>query len=102
MPALDGKNLAVQVLFDGQPVADAEVLFVDPAGEHHEVKADAQGKVSIAAKPGAWAVRSSKVENGKGGERDGNDIGGSAIEARLVKVEQRDRRQRGLDHQPRQ
>jgi hypothetical protein len=71
VPALDGKNLAVQVLFDGQPVADAEVLFVDPAGEHHEVKADAQGKVSIAAKPGAWAVRSSKVENGKGGERDG-------------------------------
>ncbi len=84
VPALEGKKLAVQVLFDGQPVGDAEVQFVDPAGEHHDLKTDAEGKVSITAKPGAWAVRSAKIEADKSGERDGKKFDNTSHHATLT------------------
>lgn len=71
VPALAGKKLAVQVLYDGAPVKDSEVLFVDPTGEHHDLKTDEEGKAQIDASAGQWGVRAAKIEADKAGEHGG-------------------------------
>ena len=71
VPTLAGKKLAVQVLYDGQPVKDNEVLFVDPAGEHHDLTTDSEGRARIDATAGKWGVRAAKIEADKAGEQDG-------------------------------
>ncbi len=84
VPTLEGSKLAVQVLFEGQPVADAEVQFVDPDGKHHELKADREGRASVTASPGAWGVLTSKVEADKGGEREGKKFDNTSHYATLT------------------
>lgn len=71
VPSLAGGKLAVEVLYDGQPAADSEVVFIDPAGEHCEVKTDTQGRAQIDAAAGHWAVRAAYIEPNRSGERDG-------------------------------
>ncbi len=71
VPTLADKKLAVQVLYEGKPVSKGDVQFVDPAGEHHDLTTDEQGRAEISASGGAWAVRAAVIEADKGGERDG-------------------------------
>ena len=54
VPSLSEKKLAVQVLYDGKPVKDSEVLFVDPDGEYHELTTDSEGRAQIDAAAGQW------------------------------------------------
>jgi uncharacterized GH25 family protein len=71
VPTLADKKLAVQVLYDGKAVSKADVQFVDPAGEHHDLTTDEQGRAEISTAGGKWAVRANVIEADKGGERDG-------------------------------
>jgi uncharacterized GH25 family protein len=64
-------SLAVDVLYDGQPVADTEVVFIDASGEHHELKTNAQGRAEINVAAGRLAVRAAHIEADRSGERDG-------------------------------
>jgi len=71
VPSIQGKKLAVQVLYGGQPAADSEVVFVDPAGEHLDLKTDAEGRAQVDATGGRWGVRAAYIESDKAGQRDG-------------------------------
>jgi hypothetical protein len=71
VPRVEGGKLAVDVLFEGKPAAGAEIVAIDPAGEHHELKADAQGHAQLAAMPGRHAVRAAHIQADRSGERDG-------------------------------
>jgi uncharacterized GH25 family protein len=72
VPRLEGERLAIEVLYQGQPAAASEVIVVDPAGELHELKTDAKGRVTAdAASPGRYAVRAAHIESDKAGEREG-------------------------------
>jgi Protein of unknown function (DUF3386) len=67
---LAGK-LAVDVLYDGKPVADAEVVFIDTSGKNHELKSNAQGRAELDAAGGRMAIRAAHIEADRSGERDG-------------------------------
>jgi len=71
---VDGK-LAVQVLFEGQPVTDAEVIIVDPAGEQNDLKSDAEGRASLKVAPGQHTVRAARIVADQSGEKDGKKYG---------------------------
>jgi uncharacterized GH25 family protein len=71
VPSAAGGKLAVEVLYEGQGVANTEVVIVDPAGEIHELKTDAAGHAEIKASAGRHAIRAAKVETDRSGQRDG-------------------------------
>lgn len=71
VPRISGSKLAVDVLYEGKPSADSEVVVIDPAGEHHELKTDSKGRAEIKVDAGRWAVRAGHIEALKSGERDG-------------------------------
>ncbi|MEX0977854.1 MAG: DUF3386 family protein [Pirellulales bacterium] len=64
-------KLAVDVLYDGRPVAEAEVVFIDASGEHHDLKTNAQGRAEMKVDSGRMAVRAARIEADRSGERDG-------------------------------
>lgn len=63
---------AFQVLFAGEPVADAEVVVLGPAAESKEtLKTDAKGKFKLrSATPGLYGIRTRYVET-KAGDHEG-------------------------------
>ncbi len=71
VPSLAGGKLAVLVLYDGKPAADSEVVFIDPTGEHCDLKTDGKGRAQVDARAGRWAVRANYLEPNRSGERDG-------------------------------
>jgi uncharacterized protein DUF3386 len=72
VPSVDGDELGLVVLYNGKPVADAELVIVDPAGESHDAKTDSQGRGTIKATAvGRYAIRSGHVEADRSGARDG-------------------------------
>jgi Protein of unknown function (DUF3386) len=84
VPSVDNGKLAVDVLYGGKPSAASEVVFIDPTGEHHELKTDAQGRALIAAGAGRWAVRAAHIEADRAGERDGKKFAQTWHYATLV------------------
>jgi hypothetical protein len=84
VPRVDADKLKVQVLYDGKPAATSEVVFIDSAGEHHELKTDTSGRAEIAASVGRWAVRAAHIEADRSGERDGKKFAQTWHYATLV------------------
>lgn len=72
VPNVDGDELSLLVLYSGKPVADAELVVVDPAGELHDLKTDSQGRGTIkTTAAGRYAIRSGHIEADRSGTREG-------------------------------
>lgn len=72
VPMGSSEGLALQVRYEGKPVADAPLHIIDPEGEETEQKTDAEGRFVITSlKNGPYAIRTSHVEEGRGGDKDG-------------------------------
>lgn len=72
VPAMADGGINLTALWQGKPLADAEVVVIDPAGESHDHKTDAAGVVRLSsAAPGVYAIRAKHVEADRGGELDG-------------------------------
>jgi hypothetical protein len=72
VPGVDGDELSLVVLYNGKPVADGELVIVDPTGESHDSKTDSQGRGTIrATAAGRYAIRSGYVEADRSGTREG-------------------------------
>jgi hypothetical protein len=71
VPSLAGDKLNVLVLYQGKP-SEGELVVVDPAGDDHELKTDAEGRGSITLKSeGRYALRAAHIEPNSAGTRDG-------------------------------
>lgn len=71
VPSVEGDKLNVRVLYKGKP-SEGELIIVDPAGEEHELKTDAEGHGSMTVKDaGRYAVRAAHIEPAAAGTRDG-------------------------------
>ncbi len=71
VPSLDGKQLRLQVLYQGKLSCASQVVVVDPAGKENELKTDDEGRVTTIAVAGRYAVRAAHIEADRSGERDG-------------------------------
>jgi uncharacterized GH25 family protein len=71
VPTLADNLLRLQVLYKGNPVANAEVVVIDPAGEQQLLKTNEQGQAATPAAGGRFAVRAARVEPDRGGQLDG-------------------------------
>jgi hypothetical protein len=71
VPSLIDGQLQLQVVFQGKPAAASEVVVIDSAGEEQTLKSDADGKISLAANKGRYAVRAAVIEPQRSGQRDG-------------------------------
>jgi len=72
VPRITGDQLSVQLLFRGKPAADSEIVIIDPAGEHHQIRGDGEGRVSLTAKEaGRYAIQGTYIEPTPDGQRDG-------------------------------
>jgi uncharacterized GH25 family protein len=72
VPAVSKDGIAFNVLYQGKPAVDKEVIVIDPSEKQHDLKTDSTGKATFdSIEPGRYAVRAAYIEDGKGGERDG-------------------------------
>lgn len=83
-PSLVEGRLQLLVRFDGQPDAEREVIVAAPAGARHELKTDAQGRASVDAAPGAYAIRAAHIDRGASGELAGRSFGSTSHYATLT------------------
>ena len=72
VPHASGKGYTLEVLFQGKPVEGSEVVVLDPESNETTLKTDAQGRVSIDAKPGLFSIRAkwTLTEAGKEGDKE--------------------------------
>lgn len=68
VPHLAGEKSQLEVLWQGKPIKDSEVIVIDPSGKEHDVvKTDDQGKVTVdLSKPGLYSIRAKLVVEDKG------------------------------------
>lgn len=72
VPSWQAEELAVEVLWQGQPVAGAEVVIRAPDGSETTLTSDDRGQVRHSATAaGTWALRARHVEAERAGELDG-------------------------------
>lgn len=70
-PQMNGKSLALTVVFNGKPAADAQLLAILPSNEDQELKLDSSGVAKIDnAAAGDYAFRA-RVLRKQSGQRDG-------------------------------
>ncbi|MGD9646948.1 MAG: DUF3386 family protein, partial [Pirellulales bacterium] len=73
VPALDGNQATLTVLWKGKPAAGAEVVVHVPGGGEQQLTTDEQGQVTFdATRAGSYALRAKFVEPDSAGEHDGN------------------------------
>jgi hypothetical protein len=71
VPGVDGNKLGLTVLYNGKPLADEQLVVIDPCGESHDLKADSQGRAMFNATiAGRYAIRTGHIEAERGGMRD--------------------------------
>lgn len=71
VPALEGDQCQLTVLWQGKPAAGSEVTIEKKGAKAEKVTADAAGRVSFKTSgPGEYSIRAKHVE-AKSGERDG-------------------------------
>jgi uncharacterized GH25 family protein len=71
VPHVAAKGYELEVLFEGKPVAESEVVALDPDGNQSTAKTDARGRVTIAGeKPGMHSIRAKWVVKQAGKEGD--------------------------------
>ncbi len=74
--------LVGQVLFEGEPVAGAEIrLMINGAHPESTVRTDATGRYSLRVPPGNWSVNEIQVETWPGMPRQGGYMLVSGLEA---------------------
>ncbi|HEX3727384.1 MAG TPA: DUF3386 family protein, partial [Pirellulales bacterium] len=71
VPTIQGNELVLQVLYQGQPAEKGEVIVFDPAGEEHRLTADHEGRARTQLTAGRYAVRAAHIEPDRAGERNG-------------------------------
>jgi hypothetical protein len=72
VPAWDPRGLQLQVLWQGKPVAGAELHSFDPHGNEETHTSDHEGRVLLGEDgPGLYGVRTSYIEKERSGEHDG-------------------------------
>ncbi len=72
VPSVDGDQLGLTVLYNGKPLADEELVVIDPAGDSHDLKTDSQGRATFkTAAAGRYAIRTGHIEADRSGTRDG-------------------------------
>jgi uncharacterized GH25 family protein len=70
VPKLADGRITMTVLYQGKPVADKEVVVLNPSGKQFDLKTDNSGNIAIDAAAGNYAVRAAYVEADKSGKRD--------------------------------
>ncbi|MEX2114454.1 MAG: DUF3386 family protein, partial [Pirellulales bacterium] len=72
VPRLENGKLALQVVYQGKPAPNGEVIVTGPNGEVQELTADEHGSAAADVQsPGKYAVRAAHIEADAAGERDG-------------------------------
>lgn len=73
VPENSSEGLVFEVRYNGRPLGEAPLHLIGPDGDVTEQKTDADGRfVWTSVKPGPYAVRTSHVEEGRGGTTDGD------------------------------
>jgi hypothetical protein len=72
VPHATGKDITLEVLFQGKPAAGAEIVVFDPTTKETEAKTDAAGRVVLppTTRPGLYSIRAKWVVNMAGKEGD--------------------------------
>jgi hypothetical protein len=72
VPDVSGKQTTLTVLFQGKPVAGAEVIIFDPTSAETQAKTDAAGKLPLppTTKAGLYSIRAKWVVPGKDGDKE--------------------------------
>lgn len=71
VPAVDGDQLRLTVIWNDKPAAKAELVVLDAAGEEQKLATDDNGQAQIAAKPGKLGIRARIVDPENKGELKG-------------------------------
>jgi hypothetical protein len=71
VPHVGDGGYTLEVLYQGKPVADAELVIFDPTAAQTDLKTDSAGRAKLAAvKPGLYSIRAKWVVKESGKERD--------------------------------
>jgi len=74
VPDTSGKEVSLEVLFQGKPLAGAEIVIFSPTAVQTDAKTDAEGRVALppTTRAGLYSIRAKSVVNtpGKDGDKE--------------------------------